>query len=247
MVTSLLVLLVAGPASAELEIPKLTSRVTDRAALLRPEVRSQLEGQLADYQSATGHQFAFVSIPSLEGAPIEDVSLRLAEAWKLGDERRDDGLILVVAKAERKMRIEVGYGLEGVIPDALASRIIRNQMVPAFREGDYDTGILTAFSTLMKAAEGEAVAVEPPGGKSSSKKRSLLRPLFWLMALAFLFMMNRGGGSGRRGGIRRGYYGAMGGLGMGLGGRSFGGGGFGGGGFGGGGGGFGGGGASGGW
>ena len=234
----------ASPARAELTIPKLTQHVTDQANVLSPDAAQRLEQSLTEYERATGHQFALLTLPSLDGTPIEDYSIRVAEAWKLGDAKRDDGLILIVAKADRKMRIEVGYGLEGAVPDALAARIIRHQLTPAFRQGNFDAGITQAFDTLMKAAKGEAVRVGPPPERERKESRltSLLPVLFWVA----LFGISMLGGLSRR---RRGGGGGIfvGGFGGGFGGSSGGGGGFGGGFGGGGGGGFGGGGASGDW
>src|SRR6188768_599387 len=220
-------------------VPALTSRVTDHAQVLSESARATLGQELAQYEQTTGHQFAFVSISSLDGDALEDFSMRLAEQWRLGDQKRDDGLILLVVKNERKVRIEVGYGLEGAIPDALAARIIRHQIVPAFRRGEFDQGIAAAFATLMKAAAGEAIVVGP---KERGVQPHLPRAVFWgiWMAIVLLIVIarGRGGGPGARGGLY-----PLAGLGLGgLGGRGgFGGGGFGGGGFGGGGGGFGGG------
>ena len=233
----------AMPARAELAIPKLTQHVTDQAHVLPPEAAQRLEQTLTEYERATGHQFALLTLASLEGAPIEDYSIRVAEAWRLGDAKRDDGLILIVAQADRKMRIEVGYGLEGAVPDALAARVIRHQLTPAFRQGKFDTGIEQAFDTLMKAAKGEAVRVGPPPEreKKGSRLTSLLPVLFWVALLGISVLGGLGRGRGRRGG---GVF--IGGFGGGFGGssqRGGGGGGFGGGG----GGGFGGGGASGSW
>lgn len=239
------VLLIASLGGAS-ELPSLEARVTDTAAVLSANTRTQLEERLAGYEQKTGHQFAFVSIHSLEGDPIEDFSIRLAEKWRLGDENRDDGLILLVAKADRKMRIEVGYGLEGAVPDALAAQIIRHQLQPAFRRGDFDGGVTTAFSTLMKAAEGEAVSVEapPPSPSMPGPFDGFLGFAIWLtIVLGFTSLLRFGLRGSPGSGTGRGYYGGIGGGGFG-GGGSFGGGG---GGFGGGGGGFGGGGASGGW
>lgn len=242
-----LLLTTAQRASAELAVPPLKSLVTDTAAVLSPAFAQRLDASLVEYQRSTGHQLAFVSVSTLEGEPIEAFALRVAEAWKLGDKTRDDGLILLVAKEDRKMRIEVGYGLEGAIPDALAAQIIRNQLTVAFKKGEFDSGIAQAFSLLMKAAEGEAVQVEPPPshGKGKNGGSGLLR----LLPLFVLFMLIFGGG--RRGGGGLGGIAALGMMSA-MGGRRHGGGGFGGGfgggGFGGGGGGgFGGGGASGGW
>jgi uncharacterized protein len=230
-----LCLLWAPSASAETPLPELSARVTDTAGVLSPKVARSLEERLTRYEREPGHQFAFVSIPSLGGAPIEDFSIRLAEKWHLGDKQRDDGLILLVAKSDRQMRIEVGYGLEGAVPDALAARIIRNQLRPAFRAGQFDQGVTQAFELLMRAARGESVRVGPPK-KSPPNWLSidnLLRVAPFVLFIV-LFLFSRWG---RRGGGWL-YYG---------GGYSRGGGGFSGGGFSGGGGGFGGGGASGGW
>jgi uncharacterized protein len=241
-------LLFVAIAQAEPALPPLKSRVTDQAQVLSEAGRTTLEQQLTQYEQATGHQFAFVSIASLEGDALEGFSLRLAEQWRLGDQKRDDGLILLVVKNERKVRIEVGYGLEGAVPDALAARIIRHQIVPAFRGGQYDQGILTAFATLMKAAEGEAVSVGPKERERGGQP-GMSRVVFWAiwMAIALLILIARGRGGGRHGAGSALY--PLAGLGLGGLGRrgGFGGGGFGGGGFGGGGGGFGGGGSSGGW
>lgn len=230
----------AVPARAELAIPKLTQHVTDQAQVLSPDAARRLEQKLTEYERATGHQFALLTLASLEGAPIEDYAIRVAEAWRLGDAKRDDGLILIVAKADRKMRIEVGYGLEGAVPDALAGRIIRHQLTPAFRQGNFNAGIEQAFDTLMKAAQGEAVRVGPAPERQRERGAaglaSLLPVLFWVALLGIGVLS----GLGRR---RRGGF-FIGGFGGGFGGGGFGGGG---GGFSGGGGGFGGGGASGDW
>lgn len=232
-------------ARAEAALPELQGHVNDLARVLSPQAAQSLEARLAQYAKETGHQFAFVSIETLDGGALEDYSMRLAEKWKLGDKKRDDGLILLVVQAERKMRIEVGYGLEGAIPDALGAQIIRNELRPAFQANDFDGGVARAFSLLMRAAEGESLA-PAADEKQSAPGLARLLPLL-LFALVFFAMA---GGGGRGGPM---IYGGLGGLGAGLGGRRGGfGGGFGGGlgggrGFGGGGGRFGGGGASGGW
>jgi len=238
-----LCLLWAPNAWAEVPLPEFRARVTDTGAVLSPEAARSLEERLTRYERETGHQFAFVSVASLGGAPIEDFSIRLAEKWQLGDAKRDDGLILLVAKNDRQMRIEVGYGLEGAVPDALAARIIRNQLRPAFRAGQFDQGVIGAFDLLMRAAQGESVRVGPPERKRGAKGFSidnLLRfaPFIFFFLLMLMLRLSSRGRGGRGGGWM--YYG--GGYS-----RGGGGGGFSGGGFSGGGGGFGGGGASGGW
>jgi uncharacterized protein len=240
--------LVAAVAAPAREVPPLRARVTDEAGLLGPDALRALEQRLADYERETGHQFAVLIVRSLEGDPIEDFSIRTVEAWKLGSAERDDGLLLLVASEDRQMRIEVGYGLEGAIPDALADRVIRNLIVPAFRRDDYAGGIGSALQALMSAARGESMALPdraPPPRRGPDA--GLL--LFLLFAAVMIYMARSHSASSRRR-MRRGRY-PPGDLWIGGPARHPGwGGGFGGGGgggFGGGGGGFGGGGASGRW
>jgi uncharacterized protein len=185
--------------------------------------------------------------PSLEGMPIEDYSMQVAEAWRIGQKGSDNGVILTIAPNEREIRIEAGYGLEGVLPDAIAARIIREQITPAFRDGDMDGGVVAGVRAIMAVTEGEPMPLPArrreapaPWWVTVLLVIALLTLPVWLRAIA---AANRGPGWGTsyRGPYRRGGWGG------GFGGGGFGGGGFGGGGFSGGGGGFGGGGASGRW
>jgi uncharacterized protein len=132
MIAGLLITLVV----ASVEVPALRARVTDLAGALPPERAAQIEQKLARYEQSTGHQLAVLIVPTLEGEDIAQYSLRVAERWRLGDARRDDGALLVVALNDRRMRIEVGYGLEGAIPDVVAGRIIRDVIAPRFSAGD---------------------------------------------------------------------------------------------------------------
>jgi uncharacterized protein len=243
----LVALLWALPERAHaLDVPSLSARVNDHAHVLAPERAAALEAKLAAYQQRSGHQLALLTIDSLQGDAIEPFAIRVAEQWKLGDAKRDDGLLLIVVPSERKLRIEVGYGLEGVLPDAVAARVIRETIAPAFQRGDYAGGIDQAFDVLMRTASGEA----PPAAAPSTAPQGAARrsPISMLVLLLFIFSLLSMTRRGRRlgGGMWLGpLIGAgMGGLGGGRGG-GFGGGG--GGGFRGGGGRFGGGGASGGW
>jgi uncharacterized protein len=229
-------------ATSALDVPKPTGPITDLAGLLDPNAQAAIDERLTAYREQTGHQFAVLILPSLEGQPIEDFAIRLLESkqWALGDSKADNGLLLVVALNDRKMRIETGYGLEGAIPDALAARIISDIMRPAFREERFAEGITTALDTLMKAGAGEQVNVQwkrPNQHRRRAPGLSLGGLLVLLLFVAPLLFRRRGG----RGGF---FY--LGGGGGGFGGGGWGGGG-GGGGWGGGGGGFGGGGASGDW
>ncbi|HEY3235634.1 MAG TPA: TPM domain-containing protein, partial [Polyangiaceae bacterium] len=167
-------LFVALPAAAqERAVPPLTAHVNDTANLLSPSARAQLEQKLTDYEQKSGRQFALLTIDSLEGDALESFSIRVVEAWKLGKKGKDDGLLLLVANKEHKLRIEVGYGLEGNITDAFSARVIRNVLVPAMRAGNAASGFDQAFALLMQKASGddvaapEGVADREPRGRSS--------------------------------------------------------------------------------
>jgi uncharacterized protein len=226
-----------------LDVPPLRGRVNDYANLM-PAARVQsLEQRLAQFENETGHQIAVLTVPSLGGEDIEGFGIRVAESWKIGKKGSDNGAILVIAQNDRKLRIEVGYGLEGVLPDAIASRIINEAIVPRFRDGDFADGIEAGVDAIMKVTKGE-VLPQAQQKKPQAVARfpfGLLLPLllFGFYLVSALIPQRRGIWSTRG---RRGYYGPGGFFPGG-----FGGGGFGGGGFSGGGGGFGGGGASGSW
>ena len=246
----LAVFLFAGHSFA-LKVPPLEGRVNDLAQLLSRDAEQKINQQLIAYEKTTGHQLAVLTIPSLEGDPLEDFSIRVVEAWQLGKKGKDDGVLVLVVSKDHKMRIEVGYGLEGVLPDAAAEQIVRNIMAPRFRSGDYEGGITAAVDAVISKTGGQATAL--PASTDAMRNLQPARPLslfarivkglielglFGIFGVGFLIWLVIGRLAGRRsGGI---YFG-----GGGFGGGS--GGGFGDGGFSGGGGGFGGGGASGSW
>jgi uncharacterized protein len=239
VLAAVMALVLLGGDAQALEVPPLVGRVNDGANVLSAQMRSQLEAQLESYERSTGHQLAVLTIPSLEGEPIEDYTIRVVESWQLGKKGKDDGVLLFVAVGDRKIRIEVGYGLEGDLPDALVGRIIREVMAPAFRQGDLGFGISRAVSAISSATGGQGESLPPPR-RTRSHDGGGLSPYLLLALVVLLFL---GGGRGMGGFI----------VGSALGGGFGRGGGFGGGGsrqsggFRGGGGGFGGGGASGGW
>ena len=210
-----LVFFLAAPASA-LDVPALKGRVTDLAGLLDKADRSRIAAKLKNHETSTGQQFALLIIPSLEGDPLEDFSMRVVEAWKLGKAKEDNGLLMLIALGDRKMRIEVGYGLEGSIPDALAAQVIRNVLTPAFRSQKFAGGINSAFDHLIRAGGGEAVEIAPPSSSSSSQSSDSVNWFEFLIFLGFMVgpvLFNRltgrpvyvssggfGGGSSYRGG-----------------------------------------------
>ena len=160
-------LLATCVAMAQTALPKVTSRVTDTTGTLTADQRSALEERLAAFEAKKGSQIAVVLVPTTEPETIEQYSLRLAEAVKPGRKKVDDGALLVVAVKDRTLRIEVGYGLEGVIPDAVAKRIVSDDIVPHFKKGDYYAGIDAGVSRMIALVEGEQL---PPARGAASQR-----------------------------------------------------------------------------
>jgi len=190
---TLLLLLAGAATAASLDVPPVRGRVNDLAGLMPAGRAHALEERLKRFEVETGHQIALLTIPSLEGEDLEGFSLRVAESWKIGQKGFDNGAILVVAPKDRRLRIEVGYGLEGVLPDAIASRIIREVIVPRFRSNDYAGGIEAGLEATMKVARGESLpeaarAKARPGSRSpAAAELSILL----LLGLALLGMITR--------------------------------------------------------
>jgi len=244
---------------AAMKIPKLDGRVVDKAGVLSSADEAVIEQLLLDLERTTSAQAALLTVPDLEGGSIEDYSLKVAEEWKLGQADRDNGVLILLALQEKKVRIEVGYGLEGDLTDAKSGYIIREMMLPQFRTGNYAQGLYDGASAVTGVITGtaditaEELARYQKTENRASSGRSIPFNLIVFIIIIFFSSISRMGRGGRRGrggvlpwlflgsmmgsGRRNNHYG---------GGSSFGGGGgFGG--FSGGGGGFGGGGASGGW
>ncbi len=219
--------------------PPLSGRVVDEAALMSRKQAHQLTQQLAAFEKRSGIQLVVVSIDSLDGETIEEYGYQLGRHWGIGQKGKNNGVLLLIAQDERKVRIEVGYGLEGALPDAIAANIIQTRILPAFKRGDMVAGVVAGSQGIMQALAGE---YQPVDNTSKADKQG--GPwLFILVVIAMIVLHNLRGGGGGPGGRRRTAY-MAGGFGAGsFGGRTGGGGG----GFSGGGGSFGGGGASGGW
>ncbi len=262
----MLLALAAALPSLALQVPPPPPRfVYDGANLLNDGQRRRLEDQVLALDQERGLQIAVAIFPSLEGEALEDFTIRLAEAWKPGQKRQDNGAIIAIFLRERKVRIEVGYGLEGALPDAAAGRIIRGVIAPDFRQGRYLAGLSDAVSAIAAAARGEPVPDREGAARRAVHVGGAIIPLAILLLVALFSALpmiagrsrvlggRRTAGSdlplwlllllGTRGGRRGGRWSSGGGLFGGGGGGFFGGGG--GGSFGGGS--FGGGGASGGW
>jgi uncharacterized protein len=227
--------------------------VNDYARLLSPDAAQRLEQRLAEREQATGAQMVIAIFPSLEGENLEDFGIRVAERWRVGDKRLDNGVILLVFVQERRVRLEVGYGLEPVLPDAVASQIIAGAIAPRFREQRYAAGLEAAVDAVYARVETRGVPAAPRHGLRVSPWTLGVLAIFGIIALILVRDAMGTGGRARRHGYtaggRRGWDSPtvivppMWGGGRGRGGGGFGGGG----GFSPGGGGFGGGGASGQW
>ena len=176
-------ILLSATVAAALEVPYLAGRVNDLAELLSQETARQLESKLEQLEQATGAQVAVLTLASLEDEPLDDYSLRVVETWKLGREGVDDGVLLLVSRDDRKVRIEVGYGLEPTLTDVRSRRIISNLMVPRFREGNFDGGVSTAVEAIDATIRGQEDLM-PPGLMDTPENQ-----LFegdWMGSLIFL-------------------------------------------------------------
>ena len=140
--------------AAALDVPYLSGRVNDEARLFNASTSASLDRTLKDYEAKTGRQFVVLTLPSLGDEVLEDYSLKVARAWKLGTKGKDDGILLLVARDDHKVRFEVGYGLEGDLPDARCGRIIRDAMVPRFRSGDYSGGVTAGVNAVIGTLDG---------------------------------------------------------------------------------------------
>ncbi len=262
-------------AGAQVAVPPLTGRVTDQTATLGAEQKADLEQTLQAFEARKGSQLAVLMVPTTAPETIEQYALRVAEQWKLGRKKVDDGAVLVVAKTDRALRIEVGYGLEGALNDATSKRIISEIITPRFKQGDFYGGIAAGVGQIIRVIDGEPLPQPNRSAAGSIADIQQYAPVIFILALVVGGMLRAALGRFPGALVTGGAVavvawlvagavsialvagvlallftllgGGMGGLGVGGHRGGFGRGGFGGGGFGGGGGGFGGGGASGRW
>jgi uncharacterized protein len=215
---ALALLLATAPAAAETPIPPPPARfVTDQAAFLSPAAAAELDHQLEAYDRGSGHQLLVYIDRTTGGVPIEDWAVRAFQRWRVGRKGIDDGLVLFVFSDDHRVRIEVGYGLEPRVTDALAARIIEERVVPRIRAGDRDGAVRGAVAALMTAIGGQAAGATAPDGAADAPPRRVsgwtiaggaLLLLFFLgfavthpaLAALFLFSSSRGRGGGWGGG-----------------------------------------------
>jgi len=181
------------------DVPYLGGRVNDTAGMLDQATRQKLEEKLEALEKDTGAQVAVLTVDSLEGEALEDYALKVASTWKLGQKGQDNGLLMLIAKQERRIRIEVGYGLEGTIPDARAKQIIDGIMTPAFKRGDFSAGVDQAVDAVSGLIRGEAVEI-PEGGPTLGEALSarLMTGLIFFVVIGIFSIQavfGKGGGA----------------------------------------------------
>ena len=188
------VLLVHVSLAPALDVPPLRGRVNDYAGVMSQEQTRSLETRLAQFEQETGHQVALLTIPTLDGEDIEGFSIRVAENWKIGKKGFDNGVILVVAVKDRRLRLEVGYGLEGVLPDAIAKRITSEYIVPRFRSQDYAGGIITGIDAVLKVIKKEPLpeSARQKGGDPGSGLNSFAMLAITIAVLALMAFASTG-------------------------------------------------------
>jgi uncharacterized protein len=224
---ALSLMFVGGRAFAAPTFPPLTGRVVDDAHVLSPEIQADLTAKLAALEAKTGRQLVVVTLPSLQGDDIEDYGYQLGRAWGIGQKDKDTGVLFIIAPSEKKVRIEVGYGLEPVLTDALSSVILQEQVLPKFRSGDIAGGVVAGTNALVQqlgldpaAAQANAVQAERAPPRRHHEGLGAIVSFFlvifvlsavfrggrrgggmgWILPLMFLGGMGGGGGSDDDGG-----------------------------------------------
>ena len=207
IVAACLLVLLASSAHA-LTFPPLTGRVVDQANILDAVTRQSITDKLAAVEAKSGDQIVVVTLSSLQGTSIEDFGYQLGRQWGIGEKSRNNGALLIVAPSERKVRIEVGYGLEGALTDAVTRLIIQNAILPRFRANDFAGGITRGVDDIVQVVSGDADEY-----KRRAAQRPDAAPQGWnaasvalvLLVLVVMFMMMRGGGGRGRSGRSRGW------------------------------------------
>ena len=172
-----------------LSVPSLTSPIVDNANLISDGVEQNINNQLEELSNSTGIQLAVLTIPTLEGEVLESYSMKVAETWKLGSAEKDTGVLLLIALEERSIRIEVGYGLEGVLTDTKCGLIIRNIIAPEFRNGNYQAGIVNAVNNITGLVKGDESLVSKKVLNESSGDSSAFIFMGIVLLYGFIFVM----------------------------------------------------------
>jgi uncharacterized protein len=175
-----------GALAQEITFPSLTGRVVDEASLLDAAKRTEIEAKLAALEEKTSDQLVVITVRSLQGRTIEEYGYRLGRAWAIGQKDKNNGVLLIVAPNERKVRVEVGYGLEGALPDAISNLIIQNAILPRFKANDYPGGIARGVDEIIKVLSGEGGAWKQPVEPKKNNTTTTLLGVVGLLA-PFLF------------------------------------------------------------
>ena len=194
LLCALSVVVATGTLAAAADFPALTGRVVDSAEVLGAATEADLNRQLEAHERATGQQIVVATVADLGGLDIQDYGYQLGRHWGIGDKEHDTGVVLIIAPAQRKVRIEVAYGLEGELTDALSSNIIQTRILPQFRNGDIDAGVRAGVSAIIAVLGGQGEDAQAP---QEPRVRVLPVGIFWLIVL---FIVLSGFGGGRRGG-----------------------------------------------
>lgn len=208
LLAGLFCLLFASATYAAPVFPALTGRVVDNAGILSAEIQQKLTAMLAQHEQQTGNQVVVVTVKSLGGYAIDDYGYQLGRAWGIGQKGHNNGALLLVAPNERDVRIEVGYGLEGRLTDAQSKLIIENLILPEFKKGQFDTGVVAGIATLLKVLGGDASALPQPAAQPDQNESGSGVGLFFALIFIALFfgrffwpMLFLGGFGGRHGGF----------------------------------------------
>ena len=185
-------LLIPVSGYAQLAIPELSKRVTDLTGTLSAEQSDALENKLAAFEKENGSQIAVLIVPTTQPEDIAAFGIKVAESWKIGRKKIDDGVILIVAKSDRRLRLEVGYGLEGAIPDAIAKRIIAEFITPYFKQGDFAAGIDAGVTQIMALIKGETLPLPQHGAESAPSETGFFFVLVAGLGLGFFLSLMLG-------------------------------------------------------
>src|SRR3989344_4127998 len=173
---------------AHLDFKKPEGFFSDSASLLSPKSGSAIESLLSSYTKETGNEIAVLIIPSLEGDPIEEVAVEVFQSWGIGQKGKDNGVLLLISKEDKEVRIEVGYGLEPDLTDAEVGAIIRNVLTPAFKEGKYDEGVGLSLEAIIKGIGGTLLSEEAPVSRRTDIFSKILSDYFFLVLFAFVWL-----------------------------------------------------------
>lgn len=199
LIVLLLAFLAPTAHAKEIEIPRLTGRVVDQARILSDDQERRLTARLRSLEEQTTNQFVIVTLSSLQSRPIEDWGLALGRGWGIGQKGKDNGVLLIVAPNDREVRIEVGYGLEGTLPDATASAIIRNVIVPRFKAGSMASGISDGANAIIAVLSGEGQEFKPSPLETIGSTISQWLPVLFIGLFVFLVVVSQFSRRARRG------------------------------------------------